>query len=293
MIEKIRYFIKEGMRSIWVNRMMSFASVIVLCVCLIMLGTTLLASVNIGSFLTQLESKNQIMVYLDKSTKDADVARVGNTIKSMPNIKDCEFLSKDQIFSEAKKTLGEQSILMTGIDSSAFDSAYQVKIQDLSTYSQTVDALGKIDGVKYVRQDQGLASILNNIQNVVSLAGFWLFVILAVISLFIISNTIKLAMFSRKREINIMKFVGATDWFIRWPFIIEGLMIGLVSGLIALVAQYYVYTQLIVGVIKMLNIVEPINYGGFLWIILPGFLFGGIIVGTLGSAVSVRKYLKV
>lgn len=293
MIEKLKYFFKEGLRSIWVNRMMSFASIVVLCVCLIMLGTSLLASLNINNFLFQLESKNQIMVYLQHNIKQADIDSAGDTIKAMPNVSSVQFLTKDEIYSEAKQTLGNQNILLTGIDSSAFDCAYQVKLKDLSQFSASVTALSKVNGVKYVRQDEGLAGMLTNIKRVVDLTGFWLVIVLAVISLFIISNTIKLALFSRKREINIMKFVGATDWFIRWPFIIEGLIIGLIAALIGLLAQYYVYTKLVAGVIKMLNVTQPLSYSSAAYIIVPGFIVGGVLVGALGSAVSVRKYLKV
>jgi cell division transport system permease protein len=293
MIEKIRYFLKEGLRSVWVNRMMSFASIIVLCVCLVMLGTTFLSAANINNFIVQLESKNQIMVYLDNDIDDAGITSVGSSIKAIPNISASEFLTKDQIFIEAQKTLGDQNVLLTGIDSSAFDCAYQVELKDLTKFSQTVAELGKIDGVKYVRQDEGLASILTNVKKVVSLTGFWLFVIMAVISLFIISNTIKITLFSRKREINIMKFVGATDWFIRCPFVIEGVILGIFSGAVALLVQYLIYTKLISGVINMLNITTPLNYSGELRIIAPGFLIGGVLVGALGSAVSVRRYLKV
>lgn len=293
MIEKIRYLLKEGLRSVWVNRMMSLASIAVLCVCLIMLGTTFLSSKNINNFIEQLESKNQIMVYMENDIDDAGITSVGNSIKSISNVSSMAFLSKDKIFAEAKTTLGSQNILLTGIDSSTFDCAYQVQLKDLSKFSQTVDNLEKIDGVKYVRQDEGLASILTRIKKVVSMTGFWLFIIMAVISLFIISNTIKLALFSRKREVNIMKFVGATDWFIRVPFIIEGVILGILAGLIALILQYFIYTKLISSVISLVNVAAPVNYSSELWVIVPGFLISGILVGALGSAMSVRKYLKV
>lgn len=293
MIEKIRYFIKEGFRGIWVNRMMSLASILVLCICLIMLGTSLTATLNINNIVGQLESKNQIMVYLKGDIKQADIDRVGDTISSMPNVKSTGFLTKDDIFAEAKKTLGKQKVLLTGIDASAFDCAYQVTLKDMSKFSSVVSSIEKIDGVKYVRHDEGLANRLVSIKKVVSIAGIWLFVILALISLFIISNTIKLAMFSRKREINIMKFVGATDWFIRWPFIIEGLLIGLISGIVALIAQYFIYAKFLGKVIAVINATQPLSYGNFLLYIIPGFLIGGIFVGILGSVMSVRKYLKV
>lgn len=292
-MEKIRYFVKEGFRSIWVNRMMSLASILVLCVCLIMLGTTLLLSLNLNSFISQLESRNQVIVYLQNNLDQDKVTKAGDTINAIPNVGGSTFLSKQDIFNEAKSTLGNENILLSGIDSNAFDCAYQVKISDPSKMAQTTDALGKVEGVKYVRQDEGLASILSNLRHVVGLAGFWLFIIMAVVALFLISNTIKLALFSRKREINIMKYVGATNWFIRWPFIIEGVIIGILSGGVALFAQWYVYTKIISTFIMQLNVVKPLSYTGEMNIIVPGFLVAGIIVGALGSAVSVRKYLKV
>ncbi|CDZ23259.1 hypothetical protein CCDG5_0115 [[Clostridium] cellulosi] len=293
MIERIRYFVKEGLRSIWRNRMMSFASILVLCVCLVMLGTSITVTLNINDIISQLEDKNQIMVYLKNDATSEDISRIGNEINSMANVKETKFFSKEDIYAEAKKTLDKQKVLLSGIDASVFDCAYQVTLVDTSKYTQTTDALEKIEGVKYVRQDEGLANKLVNIKKAVGISGEILFGILAVISLFIISNTIKLAMFNRKREINIMKFVGATDWFIRWPFIIEGLLIGLIAGGIGLIAQYYIYDKLICGVIGVVNSMSAISYSDFLWFIVPGFLVGGVLVGVLGSVLSVRKYLKV
>lgn len=292
-MEKIKYFIKEGFRSIWVNRMMSFASIIVLGICLIMLGTSVLVSYNIDSLMSQLESKNQIMVYIDKSAKQDVVAKVGESIKAIPNVNKSNFITREDNFNEAQKVLSNEKVLLTGIDSSAFDYAYQVEIKDISQYSATVSKLQQISGVKYVRQDEGFANTLSKISRAINLAGFWLFIVMAVISLFLISNTIKLAMYSRKREINIMKFVGATDWFIRWPFLIEGLIIGIIAGSAALLAQWYVYTGFIVRFMAVLNMQNPVEFGDELHIIVPGFLVAGVLVGMMGSAVSVRKYLKV
>lgn len=293
MIEKIRYFIKEGLRSIWINRVMSLASLLVLCICLLMLGTSYIASLSISGMIDKLESKNQIMVYLNRNLKQSDIDKIGEKIQDIPTVESSKFISKQDIFDQAKETLDKQKILLSGIDASAFDDAYQVNVSRSEEYEQTVRKLEKIDGVKYIRQDAGLAGMLSNIKRAVNFAGFWLFMILAVVSLFIISNTIKLAMFNRKREINIMKFVGATDWFIRWPFIIEGLLIGLISGVVALVLQYFIYIKIIASVVSMLSVVSLIDYSSILWIIIPGFLLGGMVVGILGSVVSVRKYLKV
>lgn len=294
MIERIRYFVREGFRSIWVNRMMSLASVLVLSICLVMLGTTMLSSLNIGRIISQLEAKNQIMVFLKSNATQAQIDEVGSAIQAMPNVQSSKFLSKDDIFSQAKQELGKQDAsLIAGLSSSDFDCAYQVQIKDLSQYEQTVNALSKLPSVKTVRQDIDLARVLSNISRAVNIAGFWLFVIMAVVALFLISNTIKLAMFSRKREINIMKFVGATDWFIRWPFIIEGILIGIIAGAVALLVQWYVYTHLVVKLFGVLKVVAPLDYFALSNTIAPAFLLAGALVGALGSVLSVHRYLKV
>jgi cell division transport system permease protein len=292
-MEKLKYFLKEGFRSIWVNRMMSLASVLVLGICLLMMGTTLLVSMNIDKLMTQLISKDQIMVFIKSDTSADAISQLGSSIQALPNVSGCTFLSRDEIFNQAKEELGSQNILLSGIDSSAFDSAYQVKINNISDYTATVNAINKMTGVKFVRQDSELADTLSKIRNAVYFAGLWLFAIMAVISLFLISNTVKLAMFNRKREINIMKYVGATDWFIRWPFIIEGVIIGLIASSAALLAQWLIYRNFIINVLSVFNLAQPLRFGSIANFIVPGFLLAGLFFGVLGGVVSVRKYLKV
>lgn len=293
MMEKLKYFIKEGFRNIWVNGMMSLASVGILAICILLLGTSLLLSVNMNRLISQLESSNQIMVYLKSDVKPADIPKTGDQIKAMSNVTKCTYLTRDEIYKQAKKELGQQNVLMTGIDSSAFDNAYQVKVNNMTHYTETASKISSLPGVKYVRQDAGLATTLIHVKKVIGIVGIWLFVIMAVTSLFIIANTIKLAMFGRKREINIMKFVGATDWFIRWPFIVEGFIIGIIAGALALIAQLYIYRGLVAQFTSMLPVMHMVDINSVFAFMCLSFLLCGVLVGSLGSYISVRRYLKV
>lgn len=292
-MEKLKYFIKEGFRNIWVNGMMSLASVGILAICILLLGTSLLLSVNMNRLISQLESSNQIMVYLKSDVKPADIPKTGDQIKAMSNVTKCTYLTRDEIYKQAKKELGQQNVLMTGIDSSAFDNAYQVKVNNMTHYTETASKISSLPGVKYVRQDAGLATTLIHVKKVIGIVGIWLFVIMAVTSLFIIANTIKLAMFGRKREINIMKFVGATDWFIRWPFIVEGFIIGIIAGALALIAQLYIYRGLVAQFTSMLPVMHMVDINSVFAFMCLSFLLCGVLVGSLGSYISVRRYLKV
>lgn len=292
-MEKIRYFLKEGFRNIWTNLWMTFASVGILIICLLLLGTSLLALQNLNKIIGQLENTNQIMVYIQKSVTHDELLKLEDNIKSLDNVKNCTFVPRQNMYNKAKKELGEQNVLLTGIDSNVFDDAFQIKVVDMSQYSATADTIQKMHGIKYVRQDAGLATVLTRVQHIVEIVGIWLFIILTVLSLFIISNTIKLAMFSRKREINIMKFVGATDGFIRIPFVIEGVIIGLLSGGIALILQWYIYEGLMAQALNVLPSVHMVDFSSVLWYMCPGFFLCGMAVATLASSISVRKYLNV
>jgi cell division transport system permease protein len=293
-MEKIRYFLKEGFRNVWVNRLMSLASVSVLIVCLILLGTSLLVSYNIKALIGQIEDNNQIMVYLKKGTSQADVTAVGDRIRDLGNVKKVAFISKQQALSIQKQQLGKDADLLEGLDKdNPLPDTYQVQLRDMSRYAETVGDLTRIKGVDNVKEHVELAQKLANINHVVNLAALWLVLILAVVSLFIIANTIKAAMYVRKREINIMKFVGATDGFIRWPFVVEGVILGITSGVLALFIQWYLYNRLISSVVGVLGIVRPLEFSRVSSVAALGFILLGIFVGVCGSLVSIRKYLKV
>lgn len=292
-MEKIRYFIREGFKNIWVNRMMTVASVCVLTVCLVLLGSSLLVSVNVRSLISQMEDTNQIMVYIKDNVDQKGIDALGQTLSGISNVEKVVFVSKEEALESQKKALGSDAVLLQGYENDNFyPNAYRVQVRDMNRYSATAGAISKLDGVETVKANSDVAGKLNNISRVIGIVGFWLFVLLAAVSLFLISNTIKVAVYVRRREVNIMKFVGATDGFIRWPFVIEGILLGLVSGALACVTQWYVYRGLISRLFGVLN-VHIMAFGGNYWYLGMGFAAAGILVGVLGSLISVRRYLRV
>jgi cell division transport system permease protein len=295
-MEKFRYFIKEGFKNIKVNRIMTLASLSILTMCLVMLGTSILVSLNITSLVAQIQDQNQIIIYLKDNLSQENILKIGNEIKADTNVKNSVFVSKAEALEAQKKMLGESAHLLDYFDNdkdNPLPDSYKVTLKDMSKYETTLESLRKIDGIDNVSQHISVAKKLTNIRNAVRMVGFWLFLILALVSLFIISNTVKIAMFVRRREINIMKFVGATDWFIRWPFMVEGAIIGLSSALIAMFAEWLIYTKGIVRLVNALGVTAPVSFDAIMPYFTAGFIVSGVLVGVLGSIVSARKYLRV
>lgn len=287
-----RYLVKEGLKNIWVNRRMSFASIIVLISCLIITGAAILISVNVRSLIASIGDDNQINVYLDYSMSDIDSIKLGNKIKRLPNVDECEFYSKDKAISEYQDKLGNLYDSMQG-DGNPLGNVYKVRLKDLSQYKETIDSISKIEGVISVSDRGDIARTLTKLNYFVALVGFWIVLILGVVTLFIISNTIKMTMYSRRFEISIMKSVGATNAFVRIPFIIESMAIGLISGLAAscvLIAIYEPVRETAAGMIKFIG-KSTIPIDGLWGYILLGFSGIGILIGAIGGGISIARYL--
>ncbi|MFT9057312.1 MAG: permease-like cell division protein FtsX [Ethanoligenens sp.] len=293
-MEKIRYFIREGLKNIWVNRMMSIASICILTVCLLLLGTSVLISINVRNLMHSVEQQNQIGVFLKDGIDQPTIDKIGTDLKAMPNVLKVEFISKDQALQNEKKQLGKDQDLLNGVNQdNFFPNSYRVTLKSMQSYNLVVKKIHALANIESVNEHSGVAEKLNSISNTVSWAGFWLFILLAAVSLFIIVYTIKLAVYVRRREVNIMKFVGATDWFIRWPFFVEGLLIGVFSGIVGSIFQWYLYGALVKRLFSALHIIHPLAYRSVGIPLSLGFIASGIVLGIVGSLISVHKYLRV
>ncbi len=293
MIERIRYYIREGFKNIWYNRMMSFASICVLTICLLLLGTSILLSLNISNLMTSVEKENQVAVFLKDGLSQETMDKVGTEIKSLSGVEKIQFVSSKQALQNEKKQLGKDASLLSGLGSDFLPNSYTVTLTDMNHFSAVVSEIKKMKNVDSVNEHSDVAKKLNSISSAVKWVGLWLFVLLAAVSLFIIVYTIKLAVYVRRREVNIMKFVGATDWFIRWPFFVEGVLIGIFSGAVATVLQWYLYGGLIKHLFVSLRIINPVAYSTVALPLSLGFVGSGIVLGVVGSLISVRKYLTV
>lgn len=290
----LKYLTKEGFRNIWVNRLMSVASITVLMACLIIIGVGSMLFFNITSLLDIVEAQNVVMVYIEDGTSDIDTTSIGVRIKNMSNISECEFVPKEDAFERQIETMGGDSALFSGFDESPLPDAYKVTVTDLTRFSQTVDELKTIEHVENVRENSDLASKLVSIRQAVTIVSAGLVLMLFLVALFIISNTIRITMFSRKLEINIMKAVGATNGFIRWPFFVEGILLGIISGIVSLFLLWGVYELIIYAFSSVISLMgfSFVPFTQYIWLILGIFIFIGVFTGGVGSMFSMSKYLK-
>lgn len=290
----LKYLTKEGFRNVWVNRMMSIASITVLMACLIIIGIGAMAYFNINSLLDIVEAQNVVMVYVNDEASDLETSQLKFDLESLDNVASCEFVPKEDAFERQIEIMGGDSALFDGFTSSPLPDAYKVTVVDLAAFSQTVESIKTLDNVYSVRENSDLASKLVSIRRAVTIVSAGLVLMLFLVALFIISNTIRITMFSRKLEINIMKAVGATNGFIRWPFLIEGVLLGIISSVVSVLVLWGLYELIIYAfssVISMLGF-SFVPFLSYVWYIFGSYIAIGVITGSFGSMVSMNKYLK-
>lgn len=288
------YLVREGFRNIWANRMMSLASVIVLVSCLIITGSAALISVNVNSLIASIGDDDQITVYLLPDLSDTDSVKLESKLLAIDNIAGVHFRSREDVLKDYKKTLGDDIYSAMQGDGNPFGNEYKVRLDDLSLYADTVAEIGKLPGIDSISDRSDIAGKLTKLNYFVTVVGMWVVLVLGAVTLFIISNTIRMTMYSRRFEISIMHSVGATNAFIRIPFVIEAMMIGLISGLISsciVIAVYEPLRSAASGIIGMIgSSTLPVDI-----ISLPTLLMmsgAGILIGLLGGSISISRYLN-
>lgn len=292
----VRYLTKEGFRNLKVNKLMSVASITVLFSCLMLIGIAFMILVNIQAFISGIESENVIMVYADLDGSDYDYMALGSHLRALDNITSVEAIEKEEAYEEILADMDENlRTYLSGLDENPLPDAYRVTVTDMSGFETVVDEIKKLDGIERVYENSSLARQLEGIRNSVTYISLGVIILLLIVSLFIISNTIKVTMFSRRLEISIMKSVGATNSFIRWPFMVEGIIIGIIAGLLATGAVWAIYEFALTSFTSMLS-----GFGGEVQVsfldyalyLVAAFVGIGIFTGIFGSATSIRKYLK-
>lgn len=290
----LKYLTHEGFRNVWVNRLMSLASVTVLMACLIIMGAGIMIYFNINNVVDKVQSQNVVMVYVADDASEDETTQIGTSLKGISNVESCEFVPKEVAFQEQIQSMGGDAALFEGFDEIPLPDAYKVTVKDLSQFETTVSQIKQINKVDSVRENSDLASKLLSLRHAVSIVGVGLVVMLFLVALFIISNTIRITMFSRKLEISIMKAVGATNWFIRWPFMIEGMILGTISGIVSLGVLWGLYAVAEKVFAQTLSLIgfSLVPFSGYWWQILLVFVAIGLFTGGFGSLVSMAKYLK-
>lgn len=286
------YFLKEGLKNMAHNRMMTLASIGVLVAGMLLTGTAALFSMNVKLMIEEVGDSNVTTVYLDNDiTEESAAMAVGDEINKLSNVLTVSFYSRDEAIEEYREALGEEVFANMQGENNPLPHAFKITLEDLSKYDETVEKITAIEGVDSVGNRSDVANKLTNLNQSVTNLSFWVVLALALISLFIISNTIRMSLYSRRFEISIMKSVGATNRFVRIPFIIEGVMIGLISGLIASAAMYFLY-DLLVSAINSILVFNTIPFMSVLVYVIVGFIAAGVLIGAVGGAISIRKHLK-
>ncbi len=289
-LHDVRYLVREGFRNTWHNRLMAFASVGVLVCCLLLTGFAYMVFVNINHLFQTAYEQNVVAVYLERTLEADEVNRLGDELRSTDNVASVEFRSKDEMLDLYAGEMGPEAFEGLREDNPLQDT-YIVSLTDLEQLDDTVKVLKSKKGVEEVTYDGDIAQMLTRVRGLVLGIGGIVIVVLLIVSLFIISNTIKLTVHNRRLEIYIMKSVGATDGFVRFPFVVEGMVLGVFSGAVSYGMLWALYTSLVqnfsTGVLWKLVPFDEV------WLpILIGFMVGGTLIGVSGSAISMSRYLK-
>lgn len=287
------YYLKEGVGSIFAHGFMSFASVCIILACLIIMGVFSLLVANINALIAEAESKNEITAYIEEEMSEEDARQLEGLILRINNVSSAEFITRE--IAKERFASGFDDTYFDEIEATVFRNRFVVYMEDIAQMSQTKDDLMSIDGIAKVNAHTEVAQAFVRVRNVVSAVSIALVAILFVISVFIISNTTKLATFDRREEIAIMKMVGATNSFIRWPFIFQGFILGMFAALLSFVILWAGYELLGGWIMDSVagGLISVISFSYFARNILIAFLAIGFVVGSLGSVVTIRNYLKV
>jgi cell division transport system permease protein len=288
------YYIKEGVSGIFAHGFMSFASVFIIVACLIIMGSFVLLAVNVNAIIGKFEDENMIQAYVNESLTVDEARALESHVESISNVEYATFVTRDQAMEKLISNFQDKS-LFEGLDSSVLRHRFEVYVRDISLMEQTQRDLLAVDGIDKVTASLDIAQGLVTVKNIVSVVSLVIVVILLVISLFIMSNTIKLATFDRRDEIAIMRMVGATNSFIRWPFIFQGFILGVVGSLAAFVAQWLIYTLLTDLLLKSytVNFITMIPFTNVAIPIFGVFVAIGFAVGVGGSSMAIKNYLRV
>ena len=293
-IRTSEYFIREVFLSLRRNNWMSVASVGTVAVSLFIFGMFLMLVMNMNKMAESLESQVQINVYLEESVSREDARDIEKDLQEMQGVEKVTFVSKEDAMERFKERLGDQKTLLEALDdTNPLPDAFEVTITRPELVKTAAESIEKLDGVESAKYGQDVMEHLFEMTRLIRIFGFSLMLVLALATLFIISNTIRLTVFARRKEIAIMKYVGATDWFIRWPFVLEGMVLGLLGSLVAAVVLRTAYTGMAEKIYDTLAFFPLIPEQPFLTYITIVVVLSGMAVGAIGSAVSIKRFLKV
>lgn len=288
------YFIKEVYTSFKRNIWMTLASIFTVVLSLFILGFFSIVILNLNKMAATLESQVQISVYLKDDLSQEEIDETKETLSKIEGLQDIKFITREEAMENFKERLGDQQFLLDALDdTNPLPDSFSLTVTSPEQVKTIADTAAALDSVESASYSQDIINHLFNLTHLIRLIGVALIILLTGAAIFIISNTIRLTVFARRKEIAIMKYVGATDWFIRWPFLLEGICLGFIGGGLATIFLYIVYNQVTQEIYEAMAFFPLIPQHPFIDYISLAILVAGIIIGALGSTISLKRFLKV
>ena len=291
------YHLKEGFHSIFTHGLMSFAAVCMIVACLIIMGSFSLVAVNLDNTLGDLEAENEFTAYVEEGMAEADAQALQTKLEQIPNVSSVTFVNGEQALEDYRQRYvdSENAALFEDLPEDLLQHRFRIHVVDIESLSQTVAAVAEVDGISGTQAALDIAQGFITIRNMAGAVAWILILLLLIISLFIIANTIKLATFHRREEIAIMKMCGATNWFVRWPFIFEGMILGFVGAIVAFFLQWGIYSLMVTAISEYggLQLIAVVPFQTLALRVAAIFAAAGLLIGAGGSLLAIRKFLQV
>lgn len=294
----VSYLIKKGISSIWKNFIMSFASFSIILVSLLQVSCALLFLVNADIIMGTIEDTNQVVIYAKAGISDEQLEHIGDVLRSNSNLTDVRYYSKEEALEDFKKDMEQYADLLQYLEENPMPETYLARVADISNIRATAAAIGGIDGVEQIKVPYEFAESLVNLRSTFTVIVGAVLLTLIIVSIVIVSNTIRTSVFARRNEITIMKYVGATNGFIKLPFFVEGCLVGVLAGTAAWGLTWFVYDSIYKLLVEnrtlweMFGFFDIIPFGNVCWLVLAANCAAGALMGTAGTLISMGKYLK-
>ena len=291
------YHLKEGFHSIFTHGLMSFAAVCMIVACLIIMGSFSLVAVNLDNTLGDLEAQNEFTAYVEEGMDEAGARALESQILQIPNVASATFVNGQQALEDYRERYvdSENAVLFEDLPEDLLQHRFRIRVVDIEQLAQTVEAVEAVDGISDTQAALDVARGFVTVRNVAGAVAWILILLLLIISLFIIANTIKLATFHRREEIAIMKMCGATNWFVRWPFIFEGMILGFLGAVVAFFLQWGIYSLMVTAITEYggLQLIAIVPFQTLAPQVAVIFVAAGLLIGAGGSLLAIRKFLQV
>lgn len=295
----VTYLVKKGVSSVWKNWVMSFASFSILAVSLLLVSCTVLLMINVNIVMGNIENTNEIAIYLEEGVSDSQITHIRDVLQNNSDITEIEHITKEQALEDFRQDMAEQAELLDYLDENPMPETFMVRVDDLTKIRHIVNLISDIEGVEKVKAPYDFAGVLINIRNTFSVIAMAVLAALVVVSVFIVSNAIRSSVYSRRNEISIMKYVGATNGFIKAPFFVEGMFIGVVAGTVSWGVTWVIYNAVFslfgedMTLWQMFGVFDLLPFEDIRWIVLVLNCAAGALLGAVGTVISTGKHLNV